>query len=197
MYSKTNKIIDSFYSDGYCIFENFLDEKGIDILLKIFNTKQTELKTAGIGKNENFIHEKNIRSDKIVWVEKNESKECDLIFFSEIESLIQSLNQRCFLGLNNFEFHFAKYEPGDFYKRHKDAFTNDDARKISVVLYLNKNWNKGDGGELNIYKDKTICVQPKAGTLVLFESEYEHEVLQSNKNRLSLTGWLRNDRKAF
>lgn len=175
--------------------ENFISEQQVDQLLAVFETKQNELKTAGIGKNENYTKAESIRNDKIVWLENDEPvlKE---IFFEPISELISVLN-RHFLGINDHEFHFAKYEPGAFYKRHKDAFSNDDARKISVVLYLNKNWKEGDGGELNIYNEQTTTVKPKAGTLVVFESHLEHEVLQSNTNRLSITGWLKRKKQLF
>jgi SM-20-related protein len=192
---KINELVSLVYSNRFAVIPDFFNESEIDTLLNIFLLHESDLTEAGIGKQKEFTKSKAIRSDKIFWIEKEKNPVLDTIFFESIDEISTSLNRRCFLGLNNYEFHFAKYEPGTFYKRHKDAFRSDDARKISVILYLNKNWKAGDGGELKIYlNDAELSVEPKAGTLVIFESDIEHEVLQSNTDRLSITGWLKNNR---
>ena len=64
---------------------------------------------------------------------------------------------------------------------------------ISVVIYLNEGWQQGDGGELEIFeKDgSSFLVEPLAMRCVMFKSaEVPHAVLQANKSRFSLTGWL-------
>lgn len=196
MKSQIDAVVETVYQSGYAIKEGVYNNTDVKLFLECFNRVSNEVKEAGIGKNENQVTNKSIRSDKIKWIEKGEHPSLNQLFFAPLEELIMQLNRRCFLGLNDYEFHFARYEAGAFYKRHKDAFSNDDARKISVILYLNQNWKLGDGGELNIYLDnETICVQPKAGTLVVFESHLEHEVLPSNTNRISITGWLKNSKK--
>jgi len=60
------------------------------------------------------------------------------------------------------------------------------------LIYLNKNWQKGDGGELVIYKDEQeIIIEPLGKRLLLIKSDtIEHEVLTTNIQRYSLTGWL-------
>jgi len=81
---------------------------------------------------------------------------------------------------------------GAFYKKHKDAFKSDDARRISVILYLNKNWEKENGGELKLYLENSEeTIEPISGRLVVFESHLEHEVLESKTDRYSITGWLK------
>lgn len=192
---KIDEMTEAIYSNGYAVFNNFFDEKSINTFLDIFRDKIT-LTAAGIGKENSLTKNTEIRSDKISWFEKGSDPQIDLLFFKVIEDLQQALNRRCYLGLNASEFHFAKYEPGSFYKRHKDIFNSDSDRKISVILYLNKNWKEGDGGELKLYLDtKAVTVLPEAGTLVMFESHYEHEVLLSNSDRYSITGWLKNSQK--
>jgi SM-20-related protein len=95
------------------------------------------------------------------------------------------------LGLKDFECHFAIYPENTFYKKHIDRFQQNAHRVLSFVLYLNENWQKGDGGELGIYPDKEEhIVEPVAGRLILFRSEILHEVLLSHKERISLTGWM-------
>jgi SM-20-related protein len=62
---------------------------------------------------------------------------------------------------------------------------------ITMIVYLNENWQKEDGGELKIYKNDTeILIEPLANRCILFKSALlEHEVLPTNAGRNSLTGW--------
>jgi SM-20-related protein len=62
-----------------------------------------------------------------------------------------------------------------------------------MVCYLNTDWAPGDGGELRLYTDAmTVTVLPDYRKLVLFLSEETlHEVLPTNRERWSVTGWFR------
>ncbi|MGZ4042202.1 MAG: 2OG-Fe(II) oxygenase [Bacteroidia bacterium] len=195
MEDKITVLIESVYDKGYAVREDFFDIKESQELLSSLQKSETQMKNAGIGKEKDYTHVKEIRSDKIRWLDKGENASIDKLFFDTMEYIKLALNRKCFLGLNTVEFHFAKYEPGTFYKRHKDIFNSDDARKMSLIVYLNPNWKEGDGGELKIYDEENeITVQPKAGTLVLFESHIEHEVMMSYSNRYSITGWLKSEK---
>ena len=68
------------------------------------------------------------------------------------------LNKRLFLGLFDYECHFARYAPGGFYKKHRDAFVGDSNRILSTVLYLNPGWRAEWGGELLMYEDLNDAV---------------------------------------
>jgi SM-20-related protein len=106
--------------------------------------------------------------------------------------LIQFLNRALFLSLKDVEVHQTVYPIGSYYKRHLDQFKKDDARKLSVILYLNKNWTEENGGQLRIYtNDQYFDVLPIAGRLVCFRSDaLEHEVMPATRERLSITGWI-------
>ncbi|MCP4060155.1 MAG: 2OG-Fe(II) oxygenase, partial [Pseudoalteromonas sp.] len=98
-----------------------------------------------------------------------------------------------FMGLFDYECHYAKYTQGDFYKKHFDAFKGRSNRVFTTILYLN---TPEKGGELVIYKPKSkqieIIIKPTAGTLVMFESErFAHEVLPAINERYSIAGWFR------
>ncbi|MBI2721395.1 MAG: 2OG-Fe(II) oxygenase [Bacteroidetes bacterium] len=189
---KIEQAVSGIYSSRYAIIEDFFDENSVNAFLLAFQNKQKLFKEAGTGKKLDLKKNKSVRGDKIAWINKGESNELDTLFFKVMDEIQLELNRRCFMGLNNSEFHFALYEPGTFYKKHQDAFKTDDSRKVSVIVYLNKNWEQNDGGELKIYLDNAkVTVAPKAGTLVVFESELEHEVVMSNVDRLSITGWLK------
>lgn len=104
------------------------------------------------------------------------------------------LNRRLFLGLFSFESHYAHYCSGDFYKRHYDAFKGETSRKVSVIVYLNRQWLARDGGELVLYSNNNdkvgLKVPPSFATVVVFmSSEFPHEVLRANRDRYSIAGW--------
>ena len=63
------------------------------------------------------------------------------------------LNREAFLGLFELEMHYAWYPPGAGYARHIDQPHGSGQRRVSLVLYLNRRWRAGDGGELKIVDD--------------------------------------------
>ncbi|MES2828966.1 MAG: 2OG-Fe(II) oxygenase [Bacteroidota bacterium] len=105
------------------------------------------------------------------------------------------LNSTCYTGITGYEFHYTLYEKGRFYKKHLDQFKNNTGRKYSVIIYMNENWVIADGGELRIHHaDRLQNISPTNGKGVFFQSdEMEHEVLITNKPRMSITGWLKVD----
>ncbi|QXH46484.1 2OG-Fe(II) oxygenase [Pseudomonas xanthosomatis] len=152
-----------------------------------------ELNPAGVGRGAAQEVREAIRGDQIQWLDPGESAPCDQ-YLGAMDSLRQAINQGLFLGLEDFECHFALYPPGAFYRRHLDRFRDDDRRMVSAVYYLNENWKPADGGQLRMFLagEQVHDVQPVAGTLVVFLSgDVPHEVLAAGRERLSLTGWFR------
>jgi len=152
-----------------------------------------ELNPAGVGRGAAQEVREAIRGDQIQWIDPGQAEACDR-YLELMGNLRQAINQGLFLGLEDFECHFALYPPGAFYRRHLDRFRDDDRRMVSVVLYLNERWQPEDGGQLRMFlaDDVEHDVQPEAGSLVVFLSgEVPHEVLPANRERLSLTGWFR------
>ncbi|MCY1445896.1 2OG-Fe(II) oxygenase superfamily protein [compost metagenome] len=134
-----------------------------------------------------------IRGDHIQWIEPGQAEVCDS-YLGLMDSLREALNRGLFLGLEDFESHFAMYPPGAFYLKHVDRFRDDDRRMVSAVVYLNESWLPEHGGQLRMYldEDAQYDVDPVGGCLVVFLSgEVPHEVLPANRERLSLTGWFR------
>src|SRR5690606_40913567 len=82
---------------------------------------------------------------------------------------------------------------GAGYSRHLDRFKDNPLRTVSVVLYLNSQWQPGDGGELRLHlPEGSVDVAPRAGTLAVFMSDsILHEVLPARRQRASLVGWFR------
>src|SRR5690554_4581194 len=155
--------------------------------------QQGQLEPAAVGRGTSkTVHDK-IRGDHIQWLDAGHDAAVDR-YLGLMEQLRSAINQTLFLGLDDFESHFALYPPGAFYKKHLDRFRDDDRRVITCVAYLNEQWLPEQGGELRMYLDdqQTHDVVPQAGTLLVFMSEkWPHEVLPATRDRLSITGWLR------
>ncbi len=151
------------------------------------------LNPAGVGRGQGLAVREGIRGDSIQWLEHGQSAPSDG-YLQAMDELRSALNQAFYLGLEDFECHFACYPPGAFYQKHLDRFRDDDRRTVTAVYYLNEAWQAEHGGALRLYlADETkLDVLPSAGTLVLFISaELPHEVLPATRERLSLTGWFR------
>ncbi|OCR26689.1 2OG-Fe(II) oxygenase [Pseudomonas syringae] len=156
-----------------------------------------ELAPAGVGRGPFQEVREGIRGDHIQWLEAGQVDVCDR-YLELMDSLRLALNRGLFLGLEDYESHFALYPPGAFYRKHVDRFRDDDRRMVSAVLYLNQAWLPEHGGQLRMYLKNEVQdemqydVQPTGGCLVVFLSgEIPHEVMPSTRERLSLTGWFR------
>jgi hypothetical protein len=62
---------------------------------------------------------------------------------------------------------------------------------LTALVYLNEDWQPGDGGELRIfpYPHPPEVIAPLAGRLVLFEPRMVHDVLPNWKKRFCFTLW--------
>jgi len=150
-----------------------------------------QLEPAAVGRGTTKIVHDRIRGDHIQWLDAGHDADVDR-YLGLMEELRSAINQTLFLGLEEFESHFALYPPGAFYKKHVDRFRDDDRRVVTCVAYLNEHWLPEQGGELRMYLDnqRIYDVQPQAGTLMVFMSaQWPHEVLPATRDRLSITGW--------
>jgi len=187
-------LIDSYLENKVGIDKAFLHKDLSDGLQQNILSLQYDdsMVAAGIGNNETKDPEQKLRGDKIYWMDKSHDNIFEQEFLHLVENFIDHLNRTCYTGINAYEFHYAVYEEGSFYKRHKDQFKSNNNRKFSLINYLNKNWHEEDGGQLHIFHpDQTQQIMPKAQTAVFFKSdEMEHEVTLANRQRMSVTGWL-------
>lgn len=157
--------------------------------------QQGEFNPAGVGRGKDRIIDQTIRSDKVSWLTQEHTSPAQAIYWQTIEQLRATLNRRLYLGLVDFEAHLSVYLPGDRYRRHVDQFRGASLREVSVILYLNDDWQPASGGELLLYSDRQSRTPlqrfyPAAGKLVVFMSaDFPHEVLPATRQRLSMTGW--------
>lgn len=185
--------VDALSKENFLVIDDFISNEELDIFLANFqeHLKEDDFKKAGIGTGHDFQLMTSVRGDYICWLNRERDHEL-ADFFLKADEVVTVLNRYCFLSLSGYEFHMAHYPTGTFYKRHLDQFSHRSNRLISVILYLNKHWKKGDGGELKLFIDgEEREIEPIAKRIVFMRSDLvEHEVLTTMKDRYSLTGWL-------
>lgn len=190
-----SKLIDSFIGNKVGVTDDFLTSSLAtnlkQNLIELYAAQQ--FRNAGIGNEQLVRQDQLIRSDQIYWLDRKHNNSYENSFFDCIDRFIIYLNDTCYAGIKGYEFHYALYENGSFYKKHLDQFQNDGSRKYSMIIYLNADWKESDGGELCIHHpDHLQMISPLNRTCVFFQSsELEHEVLLTNTARMSITGWLK------
>ncbi|MEF1254969.1 2OG-Fe(II) oxygenase [Vibrio sp. M260112] len=185
------QLIDALFTHGYYVWDDFLNE---DEVAQLRECIPADWKNARIGRNEERALKRKIRSDKIQWLQPTMGfpVEC---YLAKMEQIRLEANRYFFLGLFEYEAHFAKYEKGDFYQKHLDSFNGNENRRLTTVFYMNESWSEQDAGELVVYDlddNKLAQISPKSGRLLVFFSEqFPHEVLPTNADRYSIAGWFR------
>jgi SM-20-related protein len=189
-------VLDALVKDGYFVGKQFWAGHHVTDFAAACKRmiKAKRFHPATIGKGSEAKRDTSIRSDEICWLDESSTEPLLAGYLEGLEKLRLQLNQDLMLGLVDVEVMAAHYSPGARYGRHFDRFKSDDARTVTAILYLNEDWQSGDGGELRIYfpDGSTKDVEPTAGTMVVFmTADLEHEVLETKRNRLTLTGWYR------
>lgn len=190
-------LIDTGYYVGPSIFDATLTQRLAARAVALSSCG--DLRPARVGRAAGALHASPVRRDDTRWLADRPDDATERTALEAIAALRVQLNRSLFLGARRAEPHFAHYAPGAFYRTHRDRFRDDDARCLSLIFYLNSEWQSGDGGELVLYADDDSGavlqrVSPCAGTMVSFLSEqFPHEVLPARRARYSLTGWLRRD----
>jgi SM-20-related protein len=195
MESSFESLIASYIETKVGIAPHFLSANLCRQLAQNILTLQAKalLQEAGIGNDNKLQRNAKIRRDTIYWLDKKHNDPHENAFFEIMDAFVLYLNESCFAGITSYEFHYALYESGDFYKKHLDQFQDNSSRQFSMISYLNPNWEAKDGGELYIHQlDSNQSISPTEGKTVFFKSnELEHEVLVTNERRMSVTGWLK------
>lgn len=196
MEAQFEELIEGYITGNIGISEAFLTKALTEALtLNLLNlSRDGGLNTAGIGNDPLKATLSVIRSDKTSWLDVASGNSAEMEFLDIVARFIAYLNETCYTGLNAFEFHYALYEQGAFYGRHKDQFRSNNSRKFSMISYLNEDWLATDGGQLVIHHEGRAAqnVTPNCGKAVFFKSDVlEHEVIAATRPRMSVTGWLK------
>ncbi|MGX6646877.1 2OG-Fe(II) oxygenase [Maricaulaceae bacterium MS644] len=116
-----------------------------------------------IGRRAEETTRLKVRKTRIAWLDG--SSPAQKRYLAGAEILRRALNEAFYLGLFEYEAHFAVYPPGGFYARHLDAFRlargageaaglgprAGRSRVVSMVTYLNRSWAEPDGGKLALW----------------------------------------------
>lgn len=192
-----DQIMNDLSHVGYSVSDAFLNQSQVAALASVAHAHQEQGRLVQARTGKTRTENELLRGDSIGWLDERSADVPVLDCLATLEELRRSLNEHLFLNVHEIESHFAIYPPGAVYQRHLDQFaTGPRVRQVSLVLYLNEGWLESNGGALRLYLDDAteghVDVSPVGGRLVLFESaRFWHEVLPSDRPRMSLTGWFR------
>ncbi|HSO05922.1 MAG TPA: 2OG-Fe(II) oxygenase [Pelomicrobium sp.] len=188
-------VIDALVDRGVAVSRDFLPMAAVAALAQEARALYADggFRQGGVGRGGGRTLASDIRGDQVRWLDEAAATPPQAVFWQALHALMAELNAALYLGLAEFEGHYAAFPPGAHYLKHLDRFAESDARVISAVLYLNDGWTAGLGGALRLYGEGGWeDVLPEAGTLVVFRSDsVYHEVLPASRLRFSLTGWFR------
>ena len=180
--------------NGISIRDQFLSSLQVQALRDCAKTRESrgEFVAARIGGPGAEQRRDGIRGDFTCWL-REPLLAPELTLLARFEALRLELNREHYLGLFELELHYARYPPGAAYARHVDQPRGSTQRIVSLVLYLNPQWQAADGGKLRFHGvERLVDVEPLGGRLVCFlTAGREHEVLASQRERLSISGWFR------
>lgn len=192
-------VVQQLAENGWCALPGFLSADLVQRLARDAGAlyQAGQLRPAATGQGTQREVRAGLRDDAIAWLDDHPASAAQQEYLARMEELRQAANRELQLGLFDLEAHFARYPAGARYQKHFDTFQQDSRRTLSVICYLNSNWQESDGGQLRIYLDETddsrhVGILPEGGTLACFLSHrFAHEVLPATRERLSLTGWFR------
>ncbi len=181
---------------GYAVFPAlFRSEFAAEVRREMDRLRSAGMFTAAnVGKGRAAHQEPETRGDGTFWFDPLALSPAQAGLAAFVESIRGGLNEDLFLGLWDWEGHYAVYPPGTFYRRHLDRFANDSKRTVSMVFFFNPAWTPADGGALRIEPPEEGAreILPELGTAVFFRSEkIPHEVMETRRDRYSFAGWLR------
>lgn len=202
MSDKLDALVDGLVERGHAVIPAFLEPGQLESLRAdcLHHWQEGGFRRAGVGQRGVPVIREDVRRDFVHWLEAGELTPAQRQWWSLVDELRLRCNRQMFLGLDRYEAHFALYPPGGFYKPHLDRHRNSPARAVTLLLYLNENWTEDNGGQFRLYttpgtdraEGPFVDIQPQGNTVVAFLSaDFWHEVLPAQRERMSITGWLR------
>lgn len=193
------RIAEQLAQRGWSVVDNFVSPLLLHQLAEEGDTlwRSGDFRHAGVGRGEALRVRPEVRTDRVLWLDPQSATTVQEKYLSALEELRLACNRSLLLGLFDFEGHLAMYPPGSYYRKHLDQFQGVGLRTVTCILYLNRDWREGDGGQLRIYTDpedpaKYDDILPLGGRLVTFLSaRFLHEVLPASRQRWSITGWFK------
>ena len=197
--NRLGAIIDDLANQGWSWQPGFLPEALYQALRAEVQAIDAEddLAPAGIGREEAFQLDRSIRRTRIAWMDGATPAQAD--FLQWAETLRETINRALMIGMFEFESCYAVYRPGGFYDRHLDRFEGPRNRVVSLVVYLNEDWNAEDGGALVIWPEgagetagpAAHLLPERAGVVFMLSETIPHAVEVTQASRFAIAGWWR------
>ena len=166
------------------------------------------LTTAGISRQHE--HAAQVRGDRTVFLDESELNIGFVDVIEALKAIQAALREQAWLTVPRREFQLACYDGVNVgYARHLDAFRGASGvtghRRVTIVYYLNLDWQPVHGGALRCFDDDNdddsnaaaegaghfVDVEPILDRAVIFLSErVHHAVLPSTHRRCALTLWM-------
>lgn len=190
-------VLDALAGPGWIVLPQALPAGLVTALREELQARDAggDFHVAGIGRGVAHQVAQAVRGDRIAWL--RDDWPAAAAYLAVMDDLRQTLNRSLYLGLAEYEAHYAAYDAGQGYRRHVDRHASGSGgqRVVSTVCYLNAPaWPAEAGGELVLHPSagEPVRVMPEGGTLVIFRSDdLPHEVLAATRQRLSIAGWFR------
>eukprot|EP01134_Creolimax_fragrantissima_P007564 CFRG7564T1 len=210
--------IKELHDEGYItmsLVNNYVAEARKEIL-ELISTKQIELCPAGHQIEHGTAEEESVTEDNCYNFDSRARGDSVAFLHVDQEPVLQSSNlcqlihtfkgiQKDLTTVMNLKHESAEYQlalypgKGTHYQKHRDALPDDGSeyyqRRITIICYLNTEWQEQDGGHLRVFKPPmtgggSIDTAPEAGRVIIFLSgAMDHEVMPSFADRLALTAW--------
>lgn len=190
---------------GICVVDNFMGKERAEAIHRsVVSMYHSGVFVEGETVSSSLETTKNVRSDKITWVDGSESNCANIaVLISTIDTIIMNairmkgngqLGQRTIGGRTKAMI--ACYPgSGSHYVKHVDN-PNRDGRCITTTYYVNKDWDaKTVGGLLRIFPqgwaNQVVDIEPILDRMVFFWSDRRnpHEVQPAFRTRYAITVW--------
>lgn len=160
--SKFDRIIRDLTETGLSICDDFVPPIIVSSMAREARTlhQQGEFRHARVGRGASMQLRPEIRNDRVLWIDTEKPTAIQLPYLLDLETLRREINRSLYLGLFEFEAHFALYPPGASYDIHFDRFIGSLERVVTCILYLNDGWDHQDGGVLKIYEGNEPSTLP-------------------------------------
>lgn len=189
------KIAEHLAHTGYIVLDQPLPaDLSAQLLARCQDEAPGRFHAAQIGRGAAKQQLESVRGDAISWLDETNST--DQAYLAWMERLRLGLNATLYLGLFDFECHYAIYGAGAGYAKHSDVLNGKKNRILTTVFYLNEDWQTSDGGELLLFAPSgeplIATLKPTFGTMIIFLSDsFPHEVRLAKRTRRSIAGWFR------
>ncbi len=189
------RLVASIADSGYAIFPGLIrPEIAAEIRREMDALREHDrFRPAAVGKGNAKQLAPETRGDGTAWFDPGELTITQEKLVGVFAPIREDLNAGLYLGLWDWEGHYAIYPPGTFYRQHLDRFAADSRRTVSMVFFFNPDWRASDGGSLRLeIPGGPLDVSPEIGTAAFFLSDrIRHEVVETTRDRYSFAGWFR------